>query len=147
MLETGDPVPTLQLRRFEGELLRSDAQGPKLLVFFETDCPTCLLTIPYLNRLAKEANESIIGISQDSEGATRELIEQLPIEFPVVIDRDLRISRAYDPVAVPTLFLVGDDGKVLATEIGFDKTSQNAMGRAIAKSRGLEPFEVDSAFD
>jgi peroxiredoxin len=147
MLETGDPVPTLQLRQFEGELLRSDAQGPKLLVFFETDCPTCLLTIPYLNRLAKEANESIIGISQDSEGATRELIEQLPIEFPVVIDRDLSISRAYDPVAVPTLFLVGDDGKVLATEIGFDKTSLNAMGRAIATSRGLEPFEVASAFD
>src|SRR5271170_3618425 len=26
--------------------------GPTLAVFFETDCPTCQMTVPYLNRLA-----------------------------------------------------------------------------------------------
>ncbi|MEK6299663.1 MAG: TlpA disulfide reductase family protein [Acidobacteriota bacterium] len=150
MLGIGDQIPKLALSGLSGTSheLTNHADKPTLLVFFETDCPTCRLTIPYLNRLAREAGHaSIIGISQDSEAATRELIEQLPIEFPVVLDRDLSVSRAYDPVAVPTLFLIGDNGRVLATEIGFDKTSLNAMGRVIAESRGLESFEVAPAFD
>src|SRR6202007_1262492 len=100
MLQTGDQAPVFPLQQLDGKPRRFDEeQGPRLLVFFETDCPTCLLTIPYLNRVARETGSaSVIGISQDSEAATRELIEKLPIEFPVVIDRDLSISRAYDPV-------------------------------------------------
>jgi thiol-disulfide isomerase/thioredoxin len=146
MLQTGDKSPRFVLEQVNGEPLSFDAEGePALLVFFETDCPTCRLTIPYLNRLAK-SNARIIGISQDNEAATRELAEQLPIEFPVVLDHELHVSRAYDPVAVPTLFLVGD-GKVLATEIGFDKLSLNKMARIIAEATGLEPMTVAPAFD
>lgn len=104
--------------------------------------------MPYLNRLASLAlKANIIGVSQDSEAATRELAEQLPIEFPVLLDRDLTVSRLYDPVAVPTFFLIGGNGKVVATEIGFDKASLNAMGRTIAEAAGLEPFEVAGQFD
>ena len=44
-----------------------DAAGrPVLLVFFETDCPTCLLTLPYLNRLDEtlgDGNRSLCWIS------------------------------------------------------------------------------------
>ncbi|HSO73533.1 MAG TPA: TlpA family protein disulfide reductase, partial [Blastocatellia bacterium] len=76
----------------------------------------------------------------------RELAQQLPIEFPVVLDRDLKVSRAYDPVAVPTLFLVRND-KVVATEIGFDKASLNKMARTIAEAAGIEPMTVAPAFD
>ena len=104
--------------------------------------------MPYLNRLAGHAaTASIIGVSQDSEAATRELVEQLFIEFPVVLDRDLKVSREYDPVAVPTLFLIGEGGTVLATEIGFNKASLNAMARIIAEATCLEPFEIAAEFD
>jgi peroxiredoxin len=146
MLQTGDQAPRFSLEQLNGESLNFDGDGgPALLVFFETDCPTCKLTIPYLNRLAK-SNARIIGISQDSEAATRELAAQLPIEFPVVLDRDLNVSRAYDPIAVPTLFLV-EGGKVVATEIGFDKASLNQMARTIAEAAGLEPMTVAPDFD
>lgn len=147
MLHTGDQAPRFFLEQLNGEPLSFDSEGGSaLLVFFETDCPTCRLTIPYLNRLVK-SNARIIGISQDSEAATRELAEQLPIEFPVVLDRDLNVSRAYDPVAVPTLFLVGGGGKVVATEIGFDKASLNKMARIITEAAGLEPITVAPDFD
>ena len=56
-----------------------DAQGrPLLLVFFETDCPTCLLTLPYLNRLEEALGDTllIVAISQDSPGATKEIIQR-----------------------------------------------------------------------
>jgi hypothetical protein len=48
-----------------------------LLVFFETDCPTCQLALPYLNALKDSVQ--VIGLSQDDEAATREFVKQLRI--------------------------------------------------------------------
>ena len=114
--------------------------GSRLLVFLETDCPTCRLLIPYLNKLARQS-AVVIGISQDSEALTRQMVEQASIAFPVELDRDLALSRAYDPEAVPALFLIGADGKVRGAHIGFDKEDLNAMAAAM----GVQP--VADAFD
>ncbi len=122
MLETGQKAPEFSLYRPDGK--------PALLVFLETDCPTCRLTVPYLNRLAKDAAR-VIGVSQDSEAATRQFVEELSVAFPVELDRDLSLSRAYDPVAVPALFLLDGDGRVSRAEIGFDKESLNGIAAAL----------------
>src|SRR5258705_13121325 len=106
MLDSGDQAPGFSLRGLDGTAFRLErgAQSmPSLLVFFETDCPTCLLTIPYLNRLSRELGQGsiILGVSQDGEGPTRNLVAQAPIEFTVVLDDGLSVTRLYDPVAVP----------------------------------------------
>lgn len=118
---------------------------PRLLVFFETDCPTCRLTIPYLNRLWRELGETtdILCISQDGERPTRELVEQAPIEFPVALDGGLGISRLYDPEAVPTLFLIDGDGRIVQTLSGFDKRALNEIATAMAGT----PLTIAEPFD
>ena len=127
MIETGQKAPDYGVPSVDGESC--------LLVFLETDCPTCQLTMPYLNRLAEQAAR-VIGISQDSETQTRHFTEQTSAAFPIQIDVDLRISRAYDPIAVPALVLVGSDGLVKRTQIGFDKDELNA----IAAEMGRQPI-------
>ena len=127
MIETGQKAPDYGVPSVDGESC--------LLVFLETDCPTCQLTMPYLNRLAEQAAR-VIGISQDSETQTRHFTEQTSAAFPIQIDLDLRISRAYDPIAVPALVLVGSDGLVKRAQIGFDKDELNA----IAAEMGRQPI-------
>jgi peroxiredoxin len=56
-----------------------------VVVFFETDCPTCQLALPYLNSL-KQDSVQVIGISQDDERSTREFVSQLKISYPVELD-------------------------------------------------------------
>ena len=97
-----------------------------LLVFLETDCPTCRLTIPYLNRLARHPAR-IVGISQDSDARTRQFIEQTAAEFPILVDHALVLSRHYDPESVPTLYLLDAQDRVTATLAGFDKEGLNAL--------------------
>jgi peroxiredoxin len=148
MLETGDQAPGFSLVRLDGvsELFEAATLSkPRLFVFFETDCPTCRLAIPYINRLSRELGDSsaILGISQDGEAPTHELIEQAPIEFPVALDRDLSVTRLYDPVAVPTLFLIGSDGLIAKTLGGFDKRAFNEIATAMSGAELViaEPFD------
>src|SRR5688572_3201668 len=112
MLETGDQAPKFSLRRLDGSEWHRSGTKPLLLVFFETDCPTCQLALPYLNRLRDllGTDENVLGISQDEEGPTRDFVDQLQLRFPIGHDDGLEISRLFDPVAVPTIFLLDGEG-------------------------------------
>jgi len=100
MIEIGHKAPHLNSR----------PQGKScLLVFIETDCPTCRLAVPYLNRLVEQTAE-VVGISQDSATMTGQFASQTSAAFRIDVDSELRLSRAYDPVAVPAFVLVGSDG-------------------------------------
>jgi peroxiredoxin len=144
MLQSGSPVTLFSLPQLDGGDWRLERGKPSLLVFFETDCPTCQLTIPYINRLAQalDGKADVIGISQDGDAATRELVERAPIKFTVVLDRDLSASREYDPQAVPTLFLIDASGKIARTSVAFDKAELNAIAADMLNSVGAEPFEL-----
>jgi len=148
VLEIGNEAPDFSLRALDGTETRHERGSqsePRLIMFFETDCPTCLLTIPYINRLARELGESsaILGISQDAEGSTRHLIDQASIEFPIAVDRTLSVTKLYDPVAVPTLFLIGADGRIVKCVSGFDKHALNEIASMMAGA----PFIIAEPFD
>ena len=102
-----------------------------VVVFFETDCPTCQLALPYLNALRDSIQ--VIGLSQDDERATREFVSQLKISYPVELDSGLKISRAYDPHNVPTFYLLDENGQVEKTLVGFDKQGLNDLAAAVGQ--------------
>ena len=153
MLRTGDQAPQFALLQQEGRSARyQDTAGNRLtlLVFFETDCPTCLLTLPYLNRLAEAIGQppaGIIGVSQDAETSTLDLIQQMSIRFPIVVDHDLSISRLFDPESVPTIFLLDPEGRVIRTEVGFDKAVLNSIAASMTQDNGGEPITIAPQYD
>ena len=101
-----------------------------LVVFFETDCPTCQLALPYLNAFRGDFAQ-VIGLSQDDEASTREFVRQLKIAYPVELDRGLEASRAYGPQTVPAFYLFGEDGQVQRVLSGFDKEGLNQLAAAL----------------
>jgi len=108
----------------------------KLLAFFETDCPTCRLLLPYLKSLPE-----VQGISQDDPDSTRGLVEELGLPYQVIIDQNLELSRRYDPEAVPALFLVDNDGRVLRKSVGFDKRDLNELAAALGAGPIAPPYD------
>jgi Redoxin len=109
-----------------------------LLVFFETDCPTCQLALPYLNALKKDSVQ-VIGLSQDDEAATREFVKQLRIGYPVELDHGLKISREYNPQSVPTIYQLDENGQVQSTLVGFDKQGLNELAAALGNAAIAPP--------
>ena len=150
MRKIGEQPALFSLLSLEGTTIHCPNGKPVLLFFFETDCPTCRLTLPYLNRLSQylgSESATILGISQDDDSATREFTSQVENNFPIVIDRDLAVSRQFDPTAVPTLFLLDGHGKIVRTQIAFDKSELNAITNDICEAAGKEPFVLAQLFD
>src|ERR1700761_5463773 len=126
MIESAPAIPGLQ-------------SGKKaVLVFFETDCPTCQLALPYLNALAKNSVQ-VIALSQDDDASTREFVRQLKIDYPVELDRGLKITRAFDPQSVPTIFLLDENGKAQSTLVGFDKEKLNELAALLGVEKIAPP--------
>ena len=146
-------VKSFSLTRLDGKIWQFTQESrtkPVLLVFFETDCPTCRLTLPYLNRLTQtlgKDSESVIGISQDGVEATRRLLKQIPVQFPVFIDRELKVSEVFDPPAVPALFILDRSGQIVHSEIGFQKRGLNAIASVMTSAFGLAGITIAQAYD
>lgn len=130
MIDIGAPAPAIEGIEFS---------RPTLLAFFETDCPTCQLTLPYLNVLQAAVGEkaAVIAVSQDSDRLTEALAKALPIETAIHIDRGLAASRAYDPLAAPTLFLVNRERRIAARSTAFDKAEINRIARQLCELAGV----------
>ncbi len=143
MLAPGDPAPDFSLARLDGtdwRLEEETAEGPLLLTFIETDCPTCRLTVPYLKRLAEALGPNahrVVAVSQDGGPETRELVGAYDVGFPVLLDADLEASRSYDPPSVPALFLVGPEGQIEFSEVGFHKEDLNSAAERMLSGLGL----------
>src|SRR5665213_2106524 len=97
-------APDFELPDLSGEpwkLSYALKDGPVLLVFFKISCPTCQLTLPFLERFD---SPQVVAISQDDAGGTRGFGTKLR----TVLDtpRTYPVSNAYGITHVPALFLV-----------------------------------------
>lgn len=133
LAEPGGKAPDFALEQAGGarlslaEILRD---GPAVLAFFKTTCPTCQLTFPFLGRLAGEMR--IFGVSQDGEEDTREFAAEYGVEFPMLFDRaddGYTASNDYGVSHVPSLFVIEQNGTIAASWDGFSKADMEALGR------------------
>jgi peroxiredoxin len=144
MLAAGKVAPDFTLQGVDGKsysLAAALKNGPVLLAFFKISCPICQFTFPYIERLFEtygNSNLAIWGISQDDAEDTREFCQEFEITFPELIDSNgYSVSNRYGISNVPTLFLIGTDGKIRISETGFSKKDLEQIAREFAGARGM----------
>jgi len=151
VLSVGAQAPDFTLSGIDGKQYSLSAalkQGPLLAVFIQTACPICDLIMPYLNRLVEAYGGQgwqLWVISQDDQEASQRYAQRFGASFPLVVDDPAdgwTVSRAYDPPATPTLFLIGPDGRVQFGGQGFSKADLNAAAERIASHLGVQPAVV-----
>jgi len=112
----------------------------RLVAILQTDCPTCRLITPYLNKLAGDATP-VTAISQDAEDATSEFVRQMEVRFPVERDPGLEVSKRFEVVTVPTLYVLDESDRVVRTEPGFDKQALNEIAGMFGHAPVASPFD------
>jgi len=153
-IEAGARAPDFSLRGIDGEtyvLADALSRGPLLLVFFKTTCGTCDLAFPYVNRLLDAYpgdGWSLWAVAQDPSAEASRYASTFGMSYPVLPDMDgYAVSKAYDPPATPTLFLIDRGGDVVQETAGFSKAHLNSLAAALAERLAAEPAVIAPAGD
>ena len=126
MLAEGAIAPDLSIG--EWSLAATLKKGPVLLAFFKIACPTCQLTMPFLERLAGTAQ--VVAISQDDRTGTDQFRKRFQVAMPALLDAGpaYTASNLYGIRNVPSLFLVEPNCKISMAVTGFSKAHLEQLG-------------------
>ena len=121
-------VPDLSGTTLDGKPFRLSEQKGKIVLvnFWATWCGPCRMEIPDLIALQKKYADkgfTVVGIAEDEPAKTKAFVEQIGINYPVMIEPD-GAGRAFGVTALPSSVLVNRDGKVIYAMRGID-TSQS----------------------
>jgi peroxiredoxin len=145
ILKTGASAPLFELKELAGgrqSLQGMLERGPVLLAFYKVSCPVCQLTFPFLERLAKNDDVHVIGISQDDIKSTTAFNDRFGVTFPTLLDEAKEgypVSNAFAIGTVPTVFVVETDGTISKSFEGFSKRDLEAIGGRVS----VKPFLPD----
>ncbi len=113
-------APDFTLRAAAGENLRlSELRGRVVLLnFWSNACAPCRQILPQLGQWQaqyREAGLAVLAINLDADAqAARATAERLALGYPVLLDQDKTVSRAYALAALPTTVLIDRDGRIRA---------------------------------
>src|SRR5919107_5887544 len=133
------PLPNAEFSDAEGQahdLKSVAAESPLLLGIYKSSCASSKQMFPFLERLNERHGAdglTVLGISQDSANITRSFARRYGITFPLLLEGDnYPVSRAFDIMATPTVFLIEPNGTVAYATMGFMKPALDALGDAVA---------------
>jgi peroxiredoxin len=118
-------APDFTLRSVAGANMRLQEQrGQVVLVnFWATWCGPCRQEMPHLNRIYDKYRASgfvLLGVNIDDDPrAAADLATKLGVHFPVLLDTEKKVSRAYDMSAMPATLLIDRDGRVRHIHRGY----------------------------
>ncbi len=119
------PAPDFTLQRAEGGNLRlAEQRGQVVLInFWASWCGPSRVEMPHLNRLHdkyKAGGFMVLGVNIDDDprhGAAT--AARWGIRFPVLLDAEKSVTRAYDLGAMPSTVLVDRDGRIRFLHRGY----------------------------
>lgn len=109
-----------------------------VLDFWASWCVPCRRSFPWLNAMhAKYSDQGlvIIGVNLDMERADAErFLEEYPADFSIMYDDNQELARAYEVVAMPSSYVLGRDGGVVAQHMGFKVRQQDEYEAIIVEA-------------
>lgn len=112
-----------------------------VLDFWASWCVPCRRSFPWLNMMnRKYAQEDlvIIGVNLDMERREAErFLEEFPADFTIVYDEEMALARRFGVMAMPSSFVIGRDGEVVAEHLGFKVKRQDEYEALIREALGI----------
>jgi thiol-disulfide isomerase/thioredoxin len=116
----GKPAPDFSTKAIDGEPVNlSDFKGNVVVVdFWATWCSSCQKSLPYLEKLSKDAALAGRGLRVvavdcgEDEKTARRYLESRNLSLRVIEDEDGSVQRAYTVRVLPVTVVIGRDGAV-----------------------------------
>jgi peroxiredoxin len=124
--EKRQKAPNFSLQTQNGKVIElSKLKGKVVLMnFWATWCPPCRAEIPDLIEVYntyKSKGFEIVGIALDEDGWSKvaPYIEEVKINYPVVLGSTKVVQQYGGIEAIPTTFIVDKKGYIVASQVGL----------------------------
>ena len=127
LLPGGSPAPPIRLQGADGrhyDVLAAAAGRPVVLEFFETTCAVCQREVkPMCDVRSKHSGVVFFGLDAARENAASVSAFGRDqgggcIDWPLLLDPQSTVLRSYSVTVVPTVYLLGKDGRIAYTGTG-----------------------------
>ena len=100
-----------------------------MLNFWASWCGPCRQEMPLLESIYKKYHRlgfTMIGVNVEPDSnAANEWLKQTPVSFPILYDKDSKVSRMYDVAGMPSTVIIDRAGKVRVLHRGYKPGDEN----------------------
>jgi cytochrome c biogenesis protein CcmG, thiol:disulfide interchange protein DsbE len=142
----GSPAIPFDLKSLEGKSvgLAIFRGKPLVLNFFASWCDPCREEMPLINELTAKGVQngySMLGIAvEDSRSAVTEFVKESKLVFPVALDLNSTVRRAYRIFGPPATFFIDGQGIIRDIVLGpiTPERAREAM-KKVSAQQGVDP--------
>jgi peroxiredoxin len=138
----GDAPPPFALPDLAGQSVSlTDFQGKVVVLdLWATWCPPCRQEIPFLVGLYEEFKDQglvVVGVGLDQGGAgvLKPFVASNRVSYPILVGNP-DVQKLYGVTGIPATFIIGRDGKIAATHVGFAPSMEEGLRAEIVKLLG-----------
>jgi len=124
VVKAGNDAPNFSLPQLDGPAMKlSDLKGKAVVLnFWGTWCEPCKAEMPALQKqydTYKDKGLVVVGVNiGETPVAIQSFVKQYQVSFPILLDRDLQITKMYRIGPIPTTFFIDRDGEIEEIFIG-----------------------------
>lgn len=127
-----DPAPAFKLPSAKGMVELSTLKGKVVyLDFWASWCTPCRKAFPWMNELNKKYKDQgleIVAVNLDkSREPIDDFLAKVPAEFTIAYDPSGTTATAYKVQGMPSTYIIGRDGVLEVTHIGFRDKDKEEM--------------------
>ena len=134
-------APSFSLQDLHGKThTLKDYRGRIVVVnFWATWCPPCVLEMPSLQRAWTQLRDDDIQVLAINMGQPLEDIavftRKYPVDFPILLDRAVTVSDAWDVRGLPVTFVLNAQGQIVLQAMGERKWDDPALLEEVRRLR------------
>ena len=125
------PAPTFTLASRAGQdVSLAQYKGNVVMInFWASWCGPCRQEMPLLESIYKKYNKmgfTLIGVNVEPDSnAANEWLKATPVSFPILYDRDSKVSKLYDVAGMPSTVIIDRSGKLRVLHRGYKAGDEN----------------------
>jgi cytochrome c biogenesis protein CcmG, thiol:disulfide interchange protein DsbE len=140
-LDAGAPAPELNLPGLKDTVSLAALKGKVVYVdFWASWCGPCKQSFPAMNELQSKYRAQgfeIVAVNLDAKRADADkFLAEVPAQFTVAFDAKGDSARRFEVKGMPSSYLIGRDGKVIAAHKGFKDEDRKELDARIAQALG-----------
>jgi peroxiredoxin len=125
------PAPSFTLAARGGQdVSLAQYKGQVVMInFWASWCGPCRQEMPLLESIYKKYNKmgfTMLGVNVEPDSnAANEWLKATPVSFPILYDRDSKVSKLYDVAGMPSTVIIDRSGKLRVLHRGYKPGDEN----------------------